>query len=230
MQDLLIFVRHVKPDNGKVQKRCNPCGRMQGSHKEPWLKPTHEALSFLNKHVPRRQKCSNKQKLHSCASECQAHAQLADFLDSENHNWIVAYCKFLPQTEGQWRALADEGTCPQDPTIQEARLTFAGDESVLQTQKTALRHLVNHCPCLDRMLMQHVNATVSDESVRQLDVLPRSIHASACNSLLKTLPSGRRNLKLDIISVASLRLASTVLPQMQGLNSLQLIVRHADAL
>jgi hypothetical protein len=80
------------------------------------------------------------------------------------------------------------------------------------------------------MLMQNVNATVSEESVRQLDVMPRSIHASACNSLLKTLPSGRRNLKLDIISVASLRLASTVLPQMQGLDSLQLTVEHADAL
>jgi hypothetical protein len=117
VQDLRIFVRHIKPGNVKVQKRCNPS-----------LNPTHEA--FSNKHVPRRQKCSNKRKLHSCASECQAHVQLADFPDSENHNWIVAYCKFLPQTEGQWRTLADEATCPQDPTTQEARLIFAEDDVV----------------------------------------------------------------------------------------------------
>jgi hypothetical protein len=63
------------------------------------------------------------------------------------------------------------------------------------------------------MLMQHVNATISEELGRQLHVLPPSLHAAACNNHLKTLPSGRRHLKLNIFNAASSLAAAAVLPR-----------------
>jgi hypothetical protein len=163
--------------------------------------------------------------LRSFASKYQGHVQLGAFLESDNHNWIMVYNKFLPQNTWQWGCLASHA---QDPRIQMARIV--GDNSALQTQNAALHHLVNHSPCLESMLMQHVNATVPEGLGQQQDVLPPSLHAIACNSHLKTLPSGRRNLKLDIISVDSLRAASVELPKLQGLDSLQLTVEHKDDL
>jgi hypothetical protein len=73
-----------------------------------------------------------------------------------------------------------------------------------------------------------VNATVSTEIGRQLHVLqlPPSLHTAACNNYLKTLPSGRRHFKLELFNAASLLAAAAVLPQMQGLVSLQLAVHH----
>jgi hypothetical protein len=100
---------------------------------------------------------------------------------------------------------------------------LAGDDSVTQNA-AALNLLVNHVPCLKSVLMQHVHATFPEELGLQLHVLPPSLHTAACNNHLKTLPSGRRHLKLDTFSVASFLAASAVLPQMQGLDSLQLSV------
>jgi hypothetical protein len=45
------------------------------------------------------------QQLHSFASEYQEHVQLGDFLESDDNNWIMAYCEVLQQSESQWRDL-----------------------------------------------------------------------------------------------------------------------------
>jgi hypothetical protein len=146
--------------------------------------------------------------------------QLGEFLESDNHNWILAFCKFLPQSEGEWKAL---GSCPKAPAMQVMR--SEGNDSLLRTQKAALHHLVNHLPRLESMLRNHVNSTIPEELGQQLGVLPPILHAAACKSHLKTLPTGRRHLKLDIVSVTVLLAATAVLPQMQGLDSLELTVK-----
>jgi hypothetical protein len=105
---------------------------------------------------------------------------------------------------------------------------LAGDDSLLQTQEAAFHHLVNHFPRLESMLMNHVNATISEELSWQLHFLPPILHAAACKSHLKTLPTGRQHLKQVIFSVALLFAASAVLPQMQGLDSLELTVELRD--
>jgi hypothetical protein len=109
--------------------------------------------------------------------------QLGEFLKADNHNWIMAFCKFLPRSKQEWQALAYDAAHQQDPRSQKAR--GAGNDSVtFQTQKAALHHMVNHLPCLESVLMQHVNATVSNDLEWQLHVLPPSLHAAACNSHL----------------------------------------------
>jgi hypothetical protein len=146
--------------------------------------------------------------------------QLGEFLESDNHNWILAFCNFLPQSEGEWKALVSS---PKAPAVQVMR--SEGNDSLLQTQKAAFHHLVNHLPRLESVLIIHVNSTIPEKFGRQLGVLPPILHAAACKSHLKTLPTGRRHLKLDILSVTVLLAATAVLPQMQGLVSLKLTVK-----
>jgi hypothetical protein len=98
--------------------------------------------------------------------------QLGDFLRSDNDKWIVAYCKFLPQSEVEWSALDAEPSPPLKCTRSQTATCARGDSLTIKTQQAALHHLLNHHPCLEVILMQHVKATVSTELVKQLKVLP----------------------------------------------------------
>jgi hypothetical protein len=95
-----------------------------------------------------------------------------------------------------------------------------------KTQLAALnrRHLFDQLPCLESLLMQHLKSTVSEGLGRQLDFPPPSVHAATCKNHLVVLPSGGRHLKLDLSSEATLHAGAAVLPQMQGLESLELTV------
>jgi hypothetical protein len=59
--------------------------------------------------------------------------------------------------------------------------------------------------------MQHVNATISGGLGRQLDVLPPSLHATACNHHVEEVQSGRRQLELDNLISGTWHAAAAVI-------------------
>jgi hypothetical protein len=124
--------------------------------------------------------------------------QLCDFLGSDNAKWAEAYCKLLPQNKEDWQTLANVAS-PPTKRKQGLGPMDSGDGSLtLKTQQAALHHLLDKLPHWESLLMQHVNATISGGLGRQLDVLPPSLHAAACNHHVEVVQSGRRQLKLDI--------------------------------
>jgi hypothetical protein len=101
---------------------------------------------------------------------------------------------------------------------------FSGNELLpLEIQQPALHHTLNRLPCTESLHKQHVNATTSEDLGGQVNVLLALVYAAACNDYLKTLPSGRWHVKLDILRVATLNASAAVLPLMQGVDSLKLL-------
>jgi hypothetical protein len=157
--------------------------------------------------------------------------QLGGFLRSDTHKWEVAYCKLLPQTLREWQALspllwARKNTFQQRCAGSKVPRLTGFASRTLETQLAALHHLLDQLPELEYAFMQHVNATICYELGGQLEVLPPLGHATACQGRVEVLHSGRRHLKLDILSVRTLLAAFTVLPQMQGLDSLILTLAN----
>jgi hypothetical protein len=151
--------------------------------------------------------------------------QLGDFLRSDNAKWALAYCKLLPQSKQEWQALANVASPPKNCKQSQGKIISGGGSPTLKIQQAALHHLLDQLPALESFLMQHVNATVSGGLDRQLDVLPPSVHAAACNHHVEVVQSGRQQLKLDILNAGTWHAAAAVLPQMQGLDSLNLTVK-----
>jgi hypothetical protein len=148
--------------------------------------------------------------------------QLGDFLGSNNAKWAEAYCKLLPQSKEEWQTLANVASPPTKRKQSLGPMDSGGGPLTLKTQQAALHHLLDQLPHWGSLLRKHVNATISGGLGRQLDVLPPSLHAAACNHHVEEVQSGRRQLKLDNSNAGTWHAAAAVMPQMQGLDSLKL--------
>jgi hypothetical protein len=151
--------------------------------------------------------------------------QLGDFLRSNNAKWALAYYKLLPQSKEEWQALTKVASPAKRRKQSQGQMVVGDGSPTLTIQQAALHHLLDQLPGLESLLMEHVNATVSGGLGRQLDALPPSVHAAACNHHVEVVQSGRQQLRLDILNAGTWHAAAAVLPQMQGLDSLKLTVQ-----
>jgi hypothetical protein len=156
---------------------------------------------------------------------------LADrsFHDSDTSAWSAAYCKLLPQCEGEWRAVVDyELNCGLSSIpVPEQHAWEAPARRTVVTQFAASQLFVQPpSPAVADLLFNHVQHTTHELDV-QLEMLPPSLHATLCACHLSHSTFGNSHLDLDVSHEAVISVAAAVLPRLPGLDSLELTDRKS---
>jgi hypothetical protein len=148
----------------------------------------------------------------------QACVQISFFMDSDVTRW--SYCNLLPQSLDDWKAVtALELLCQQALEARRASNTSCP----VETHQAACQLFSRQAPAVEALLLHHVRRTARIPFNLQLKMLPPSVHAAVCAVQLSELPCGQRHLSLDVSDAAVWAFAAAALPQVQGLESLQLI-------